>query len=154
MLPIGCERSREQAAGTLLKRLQALALLASTVALGGCDITASANAIRDDISMTPSTNAALSALIGNKIGAGLDDQDRQLAYNAQIDALENGAAGAPVPWRNLQSGHHGNIVAGPPYDIRGAKCRGYSHTVSVNDQLQTARGTACRRSDGSWRAVT
>jgi surface antigen len=153
LMPTEFQPSRACAPGIVMKRLRALVLLASALALGGCDITASANAPRD-AGPPVTTGAALGGLIGSKIGTALDDQDRLLAYDAQINALENGAAGAPVPWRNQRSGHHGNIVAGPAYDIRGAKCRGYSHTVSINDQLQTARGTACRRSDGSWTAAS
>ena len=32
----------------------------------------------------------LGGLIGNRIGAGLDDEDKQRAYAAQMDALERG----------------------------------------------------------------
>jgi len=137
-----------------MNKVQAALLLASAVALGGCDITASANAPRDSGGAASAPGAVLSGMIGSKISAALDDQDRQLAYDAQINALEYGASGAPVPWRNARSGHHGNIVAGPAYEIRGAKCRGYSHTVAIDGQLQTTRGTACRHSDGSWATVS
>ena len=59
-----------------------------------------------------------------------------------------------MPWRNPASGRHGNIVPGPAYDQKGATCRGYSHTVTINGQLETARGTACRGPDGTWTAVS
>jgi surface antigen len=100
------------------------------------------------------TNAALGGLIGSKLGASLNDDDRRLAYEAQISALDRGAPGAPVPWRNPASGRHGNIVPGPPYDQKGATCRGFSHTVTIDGQLETARGTACRGPDGAWTAVS
>jgi surface antigen len=100
------------------------------------------------------TAAALGGLIGPKLGSGLDDSDRRLAYQAQIDALDHSSPGAPVGWRNPTTGRHGNIVAGPVYDLKGAQCRGYSHTVAVGDQLETVRKTACRNADGSWTAVS
>ena len=132
--------------------LRVALLLTAALALGGCDVTTSANASRGGANVPQSSNTAFNSLIGSKIGASLDDQDRELAYDAQIDALENGAPGAPVPWRNPQSGRHGNIVAGPAYDIR-ATCRGYSHTVAIGGDLRTTRGTACRKPDGNWVAA-
>jgi surface antigen len=128
-------------------------LLTVAMALGGCDVTTSANASRGGVVVPQSSGSAFNSLIGSRIGASLDEQDRELAYGAQINALENGAPGAPVPWSNPQSGRHGNIVAGPAYDIRGATCRGYSHTVAIGADLKTTRGTACRRPDGNWVAA-
>jgi surface antigen len=94
--------------------------------------------------------AAIGGLIGNRIGAAMDDEDRRLAYDAQIDALESGPSGAPRAWRNPDSGRYGSIVPGPAYDSRGAKCRQYTHTIYIDGRPQTARGTACRNPDGSW----
>ena len=144
-------------------------LLATALALGGCDLTSksgasegapasfSGNASAATADRTTAsnalTNAELSRLIGIKIGAALNDDDRRLAYEAQIKALESGSPGAPMPWRNPASGRFGNIVPGPAYDRKGAQCRGYSHSVTVNGQLEIARGTACRSTDGVWSAV-
>ena len=94
--------------------------------------------------------AAIGGLIGNRIGAGLDDEDKQRAYAAQIQALEEGPSGAPVAWRNPDSGRYGSIVPGPAYDTRGAKCRQYTHTIYIDGKPQSARGAACRNPDGSW----
>ncbi|MDB5655656.1 MAG: LipA a lipoprotein [Tardiphaga sp.] len=152
----------------------AVLLLAATLALGGCDITGSeggaglgTGTLTRAYSSTKSavglaseaeaasavTNAAFSGLIGAKLGAALNDEDRRLALAAQIDALDHGAPGAPVPWRNPASGRFGNIVAGPAYDQKGAQCRGFSHTITVAGELKTARGTACRSLDGAWTAA-
>lgn len=97
--------------------------------------------------------AAIGGLIGNRIGASLDDQDRQRAYAAQIDALERGPSGAPVGWKNPDSGRYGTIVPGPAYDSRGAKCRSYTHTIYIDNRPQVARGTACRNPDGTWTPI-
>jgi surface antigen len=141
-------------------------LLATALALGGCDLTSKSGAGEGTSASAFSgnggdratasnalTNAELGRLIGTRIGAALNDDDRRLAYEAQIKALESGSPGAPTPWRNPASGRYGNIVPGPAYDRKGAQCRGYSHSVHINGQLEIARGTACRSTDGVWSAV-
>lgn len=97
--------------------------------------------------------AAIGGLIGNRIGAALDDEDRRYAYEAQMQALDNGSPGAPIGWRNADSGRYGTIVPGPYYDSRGLRCRSYTHTVYIDGRPQIARGTACRNPDGTWTPV-
>jgi surface antigen len=159
-------------------RFNAALVLASALALGGCEITGASGGLGESTgtlagafsggsngsvigrgsnsngAAAAATNAALGGLIGSKLGASLNDDDRRLAYEAQIDALDRGAPGAPVPWRNPASGRHGNIVPGPAYEQKGVKCRGFSHTVTINGELETARGTACIGADGTWTAVS
>jgi surface antigen len=94
--------------------------------------------------------AAIGGLIGNQIGAALDDDDRQQAYAAQMQALEAGQAGAPVAWRNNDSGRYGSVVPGPYYVSNGLRCRQYTHTIYIEGRPQIARGTACRNPDGTW----
>ena len=96
----------------------------------------------------------LGGLIGNRIGAALDDEDRERAYAAQIDALEHGRSGAPVAWRNPDSGRYGTVVPGPAYQQAGRNCRSFTHTIYIDGRPQTARGTACRNSDGTWTALS
>jgi surface antigen len=98
--------------------------------------------------------AAIGGLVGNRIGAALDDDDRQRAYEAQMLALETGRPGAPVAWRNPDSGRYGSVVPGPPYQANGLRCRHYTHTIYIEGTPQTARGTACRNPDGTWTAVS
>jgi surface antigen len=94
--------------------------------------------------------AALGGLIGNRIGAALDDEDKQRAYAAEMSALESGPSGAPVAWRNPDSGRYGTVVPGPAYQQAGRNCRSFTHTIYIDGQPQTARGTACRNPDGTW----
>lgn len=98
--------------------------------------------------------ALIGGLVGSAIGAALDDEDRQRAYAAQIQALEQGQPGAPVGWRNPDSGRYGNVVPGPAYQQAGATCRQYTHTIYIEGRPQTARGTACRNPDGTWQPVS
>ena len=98
--------------------------------------------------------AALGGFLGNRIGAALDDDDKRRAYAAQVQALDTGPSGAPVAWRNPDSGRYGNVVPGPVYQMNGAPCRQYTHTVYIDGQPQSERGTACRNPDGTWNTVS
>lgn len=99
------------------------------------------------------TGAALGGMLGNRIGAAMDDEDKRRAYAAQVQALESGPSGAPVAWRNPDSGRYGSIVPGPAYDSNGMNCRQFTHTIYIDGKPQTARGTACRNPDGTWQPV-
>ncbi len=97
--------------------------------------------------------AAAGGLIGGMIGNSLDQQDQARARAAETQALEYGNPGAPVSWRG-DSGAYGTIVPGPAYARGGSpKCREFTHTIYINGQPQTARGTACRNPDGTWTPV-
>jgi surface antigen len=98
----------------------------------------------------PAAGAGLGGFLGDRIGASLDNEDKRRAYAAQTQALETGPSGAPVAWRNPDSGRYGNVVPGPAYQINGEPCREYTHAVYVDGEPQTQRGTACRNPDGSW----
>jgi surface antigen len=98
--------------------------------------------------------AALGGFLGNRIGASLDDEDKRRAYAAQVQALETGPSGAPVAWRNPDSGRYGNVVPGPAYQANGTQCREYTHTVYIEGTPQTQRGTACRNPDGTWTTIS
>ncbi|MBB1092438.1 hypothetical protein HUU61_14205 [Rhodopseudomonas palustris] len=148
------------------KRSAALLLLAA-LALAGCDRTTNLAARVDSFTSNVGSDfgrsgdgaaaavdsAAMGGLIGTKIGALLNAEDRRLAYAAELEALDHGESGAPVPWKNPSSGRYGNIVPGPAYAKQGATCRGFSHTVTVGGQLEIARATACRMQDGAWTAA-
>lgn len=98
--------------------------------------------------------AGVGALIGNRIGASLDDQDKKLANEAEMNALDRGQSGAPVSWRNPDSGRYGSVVPGPAYVDNGRNCRAYTETIYIDGRPQTARGTACRSPDGSWTPIS
>ncbi|AMN41419.1 RT0821/Lpp0805 family surface protein [Rhodoplanes sp. Z2-YC6860] len=97
--------------------------------------------------------AAIGGLIGNRVGAAMDDEDKRRAYEAQMQALEAGPSGAPVAWRNPDSGRYGSVVPGAAYQANGMNCRPYTHTIYIDGRPQTTRGTACRNPDGTWTAL-
>jgi surface antigen len=101
-----------------------------------------------------SVGSGSDTLLGNRAGAKLDDEDKRRASVAELQALETGPSGAPVAWRNPETGRYGNVVPGPVYQENGVACREYTHTVYLDGSLQTEHGTACRRSDGTWASVS
>lgn len=92
------------------------------------------------------------AFIGNAIGVSLDAQQQQQAAAAQYQALETGRPGAPVGWQ--QGSARGEVIPGPRYRVNSYECRDYTHQIWIDGQPQTARGTACRQPDGTWRPVS
>ena len=96
--------------------------------------------------------AAIGGMIGSRIGAALDDEDKRRAYVAQVQALD-GSSGAPVAWRNPDSGRYGSVVPGTRYQSNGLECRQFTHTIYIDGKPQTVRGTACRNPDGTWQAA-
>jgi surface antigen len=145
---LGCAGNPETGAGprentgTLVGAL-AGAAIGSQIGGGGGERVAAAVA-----------GGLIGGMIGNRIGAGLDDQDKERAYAAQAQALETGPSGAPVAWRNPDSGRYGSVVPGAAYDRNGEKCRPYTHTIYIDGRPQTARGAACRNPDGTWTAAS
>ena len=97
--------------------------------------------------------AAVGGLLGNRIGSAMDDDDKQRAYAAQMQALESGKSGTAVAWKNPDSGRYGSVVPGPAYQTNGQQCRQYTHTIYIDGKPQVARGNACRNPDGTWTAV-
>jgi surface antigen len=136
-------RGPKEGTGTLLGAGTG-ALLGAAVAGGGTGNRLAGAAV----------GGLLGGLIGNRIGAALDDEDKQRAYAAQMEALERGPSGAPVSWKNPDSGRYGTIVPGPAYqEAAGRNCRSFTHTIYIDGRPQTARGTACRNPDGTWTTI-
>jgi surface antigen len=97
--------------------------------------------------------ALIGGLVGGMVGNALDEEDRRMAYAAELDALESEGPGVPRSWRGRRG--YGTIVAGPPYAYRSyQRCREYSHTIYIDGRPHTARGIACRNPDGSWTPVS
>lgn len=93
-------------------------------------------------------------LVGGKIGAGLTEREKRNGLEAEYKALEYTASGQVVTWKSDSSGRYGEVVAAQPYRVGSQDCRQYTHTVFSGGPGATARGTACRNSDGSWTPLT
>lgn len=97
--------------------------------------------------------AVVGGVIGSEVGRNLDQRDRELAQQAEFDALERGNSGVPRTWRNPDNGRYGEVVPSKPYKRGSEDCRDYTHTVYIDGRPQQMRGTACRNYDGSWQNV-
>jgi surface antigen len=138
-------------------------LLTSALALAGCTSTGSRGGGGSLLGSfaggsKPASSAGLAAigngLIGSSIGGALGPDDRRLALEAEYQALEYTQAGRPVPWTGTNGGTAGEVVAYQPYRVGSQDCRQYMHTVRLDTQSRTARGSACRNEDGSWTPLT
>ncbi len=89
----------------------------------------------------------LGALAGNNIGRSLDRADQQYLSQASYRSFETGA---PVEWRNPDSGNSGMVAPGRSYQSGNSYCREYTQTVNIGGRAERAYGTACRQPDGSW----
>jgi surface antigen len=97
--------------------------------------------------------APTGGILSGPVGASLDERDRKRAAAAEKQALERGEPGEPVGWRG-GAGRHGTVVPGVDYEIRGVRCRDYTHSIYIEGHPQTARTTACRNADGTWSPVS
>lgn len=98
--------------------------------------------------------ALLGAFIGGEAGKSLDRADRLYLQQTQQSALETSATGQVAQWQNPESGNRGEIRPIQTFQQSdGTYCREFEQTIWVENQSETARGTACRQADGSWRIV-
>ncbi|MFQ6110434.1 MAG: RT0821/Lpp0805 family surface protein [Nitrospinota bacterium] len=96
----------------------------------------------------------LGALIGSEIGKRLDQRDRRLMAQATQDALERSPSGKATTWKNPDTGNSGTVVAKPAVEkAGGGVCREFTQTITVEGKTETAKGTACRQPDGTWKIV-
>lgn len=128
------------------------------LALGGCATDNTGNKATAALAALPTapvmSGTVSGGLISGGIGNGLDDGDRQRAYDAEISALETGGPGYPIGWKG-DGNARGTVIAGPPYNRAGYQsCRDYSHTIYIDNRPQIARGAACRTADGRWQPVS
>ena len=89
------------------------------------------------------------ALAGRQIAKGMSDTDQRRASEAERTSVRNNE---PIVWNNPETGNGGEIRPVRTYrSDSGQTCREYTHTVHIDGNPETARGTACRQSDGTWR---
>jgi surface antigen len=93
------------------------------------------------------------AMTGADVGLSLTQGDREIALQAEYEALEYGRPGQPTRWENRKSGNGGEIKVGQIYQVNRLDCREYTHTVSIGGRNRVVHGTACRQPDGVWRVL-
>jgi surface antigen len=90
--------------------------------------------------------------IVGRAGANLSSSDRSRALEAEYRALEAAAGGQAIAWKGDDAS--GQVIANAPYQVGRQNCRQYRHTLTVGGRETTARGAACRNSDGTWTPLT
>ncbi|WP_417680182.1 RT0821/Lpp0805 family surface protein [Roseibium sp.] len=98
--------------------------------------------------------AAIALLQSNEFGQSLDASDRRAAAEAQRRALRANGVGVAVSWENDKTGRSGQVRPGPVYQVNDTSCREFTHEMTLNGAMMTARGTACQEDDGSWRTLS
>ena len=96
--------------------------------------------------------AAAGGLIGNNIGAKLDERDRLLLGETLQQTMEHGPTNSVGSWNNPDSGNSGTVT--PTQTMISANnqpCREFTTTVNIGGESSQAYGTACRQNDGSWK---
>ncbi len=126
------------------KLISAAGLICAFLGLSGCN---SALPPPQSVVVAPEPPAA--GVVGTVIGQSLDERDREIAIAAQHEALNSGAR---KTWRGL-NGSYGFIEPGPE-PASGSACKDYTHKIFVNGRPQEAKGQACRKADGVWRAAS
>ena len=98
--------------------------------------------------------AILGGVLGGAIGKQLDERDRLLMARTTQTSLEKAPSGRSTAWRNPDTGHSGTVTPEPSYkSSSGDTCRPYTQTIQVGGKSETAKGSACRNPDGTWRIV-
>ena len=96
--------------------------------------------------------AAAGGLIGNNIGAKLDERDRLLLGQTFQNTLENAPTNQAGSWNNPNTGNSGSVTPTATHlSANEQPCREFTTTVNIGGQPQQGYGTACRQADGSWK---
>ena len=118
------------------------ALVGSTIGDGSGQVIATA------------AGAVGGALIGSHIGKGLDERDRFAMQRATSNALEYSRSNSSTTWSNPDTGNAGTITPTRTFQmVDGSFCRQFSSMIEVAGKSETAYGTACRQTDGSWKIM-
>lgn len=104
--------------------------------------------------VTTGLGVLVGALAGSEVGKSLDRADLNYMSQAQNRAYA-APIGQTINWNNPESGNYGSYT--PLRDGRdnsGSYCREYQQTIYVDGRQETAKGTACKNADGTWRTVS
>jgi len=90
------------------------------------------------------------AAIGASIGRGMDEQDRLRAARV----LEYNQVGQTTTWHNPDTNVYYSMAPTNTYQgTAGQPCREYTTEITIDGRRETARGTACRNADGTWKVL-
>ncbi|MHA7970341.1 hypothetical protein [Rhizobium terricola] len=96
--------------------------------------------------------SALQGGIVARSGVKLSNSELQRALEAEYRALEAAPGGQPVAWKG--DSVSGEVVAAAPYQVGQQNCRQYTHKLNDQGRQISARGAACRNTNGTWTPLT
>ena len=90
------------------------------------------------------------AMIGEAIGAKLDEVDRLKAEMATMSALEMNEE-TKVSWKSPENKNvSGSVTTKIVRNSPGRNCKSVTHVVNIRGEEYREKDTLCRQSDGSW----
>ena len=92
--------------------------------------------------------ALLGAYLGGNVGRTMDSADQAKTYQT----LESAPTGQASTWQNPDSGNRYEVTPTRTYEDAGRPCREFTTEAWIDGKRESLRGTACRETDGSWRA--
>ncbi|UXN70097.1 hypothetical protein N8A98_02550 [Devosia neptuniae] len=98
------------------------------------------------------TTSVANGFVDSAALASMTAKDSAEANSAQFYALQFGRPGAPRQWAG-DKGTTGSVSVGPYVRVNNLDCRDFTHSVKVNGQDFTKKGTACREQNGNWAVV-
>lgn len=108
--------------------------------------------VGSEISGHSTAGAIIGTLVGGAVGGlagrAMDESDRRQT----VRVLETVPTGTSSNWRNPDTGNSYAVTPVQTFDMHGAPCRKYVVNAMVAGRPEKVSGTACRQSDGNWRA--
>lgn len=99
---------------------------------------------------TAQQKPVISGALAGSLGKGLDEVDRQTAFDAQVLALDTAKR---QTWRGRQ-GTFGFVEPGAESVRTEGACREYLHKIYIAGRPQSGRGIACRNASGAWNFIS
>ena len=94
------------------------------------------------------------AYLGGEVGKTMDQVDRMKASAAENEALEFYKDGSTRKLNNPNTGNSGSVTPKRTFQTAsGENCREYEHTIMIDGKSEIAKGTACRKLDGTWHVI-
>lgn len=133
----------------------AAAGLAGCGSLGGTNQSSWGNQFGNAVPVVSGEEAstAIAVLLNNDFGRALEPSDHKAVAQAQKRALRARGNGVAVAWQNEATGRSGQVRPGPVYSVNDTTCREVTHLMILNGSQLTARGTACREKNGTWKTL-
>lgn len=95
----------------------------------------------------------MGGVAGGALGNYLGKENSEKHVQTNLSALNNLGAGQTASWADNQTGNSGSTTVNRVFtSASGQTCKSYTETVRTNARRVTEEATACRQSDGSWKA--